>query len=306
MKILILGAGATGGYFGGRLAAAGADVTFLVRPARAAQLAANGLVVKSPFGNLALRVNTVLADHITSEFDIAIITPKAYDLEPAIAAIAPAVGPDTAVLPFLNGMRHIDVLQSRFGAKRVLGGVAHIAATLNAEGEVLHLNQLHALTFGELDGGRSARCEELAAVMAEAGFKSRRSDNISLELWEKFVFLTALAGMTCVMRASVGAIVSTRDGAALMLEMLDECREIAAASGFAPREKPLAEYRRLLTEKGSAFTASMLRDVERGGPTEADHIVGDMLYRAEQHGIAAPLLRVALCHLQTYEAGRRK
>ena len=306
MKILILGAGGIGGYFGGRLAAAGADVTFLVRPARAAQLAQQGLVVKSPFGDLKLAVKTMLAEQLTSGYDVIMITPKAYDLDAALAAVAPAVGANSAMLPFLNGMRHIDVLKSRFGPERVLGGIAYIAATLNAEGEVMHLNRLHKLAFGELDGKRSTRCDALAAVMAKTKFNSALSDNISLDLWEKFVFLTTLAGMTCLMRASVGAIMQARDGEAQMLEMLEECHKVAAASGYTPRPQALETSRKMLTERGSGFTASMLRDIERGGPTEGEHIVGDMLHRAEQHGIAAPLLRVALSHLQAYEVGRKE
>jgi len=305
MKILILGAGGIGGYFGGRLVAAGVDVTFLVRPARAEQLAKQGLVVTSPFGDLKLAVKTVLAAPIAAGYDVVMITPKAYDLDAALAAVAPAVGADTAVLPFLNGVRHIDVIAARFGARRTLGGVAYIAATLNADGEVAHLNQIHKLAFGELTGERSARCVALAAVTAQAKFDSALSDTISLDLWEKFIFLTALAGMTCLMRASVGAVMQARDGAALMLEMLEECRQVAAASGCAPRPQSLQNSRNMLTERGSGFTASMLRDIERGGPTEGEHIVGDMLRRAAELKIKTPLLRVALCHLQTYEAGRK-
>jgi len=306
MKILVLGAGGIGGYFGGRLVAAGADVTFLVRPARAAQLAKQGLIVKSPFGDLKLAVATVLAGELAPGYDVIMITPKAYDLDAALAAVAPAVGANAAVLPLLNGVRHLDAIAARFGAQSVLGGVAYIAATLNADGEVLHLNQIHKLVFGELNGGRSARCEALAAAMAKAGFASVLSDTISLDLWEKFVLLATLAGMTCLMRASVGAIMQAREGEALMLEMFGECRKVAAACGFEPRAPALETARAMLTERGSGFAASMLRDIERGGPTEGEHIVGDMLRRAGQYGIATPLLRVALCHLQTYEAGRKK
>ncbi|MBI4189080.1 MAG: 2-dehydropantoate 2-reductase [Betaproteobacteria bacterium] len=304
MKILILGAGGIGGYFGGCLAKSGADVTFLVRPARAAQLARHGLIVKSPFGDLELAVKTVLAGQLTPGYDMIMITLKAYDLDAALTAVAPAVGANSAVLPFLNGVRHLDLIAARFGDKRVLGGVAYIAATLNADGEVVHLNQIHKLAFGELSGERSARCEALASVMAKARFNSVLSDTIRLDLWEKFVFLSTLAGMTCLMRAGVGAIMQARDGETLMLEMFEECRKVAAANGYAPRPQALENTRKMLTERGSGFTASMLRDIERGGPTEGEHIVGDMLRRAEELKIEAPLLRAALCHLQAYEAIR--
>jgi len=303
MKILVLGAGGIGGYFGGRLAAAGADVTFLVRPRRAEQLAKNGLVIKSPCGDLQRPVATVLAEQLQPGYDLIFLTCKAYDLAAAIDAIAPAVDKRTALLPALNGMRHLDVLKYKFGEDRVLGGVAQIAVTLTPEGEIHHLGEFHVSTFGELSGQRSPRCEAFARICANANFTSRPSDNIQLELWEKFVFLCTLAGMTCLMRASVGAIARTADGEALIREMLEECRKVAAASSHEPRPGVLARYLRLLTDRKSGFTASMLRDIERKGPTEGEHIVGDMLRRARQFKIDAPLLRVAFSHLQAYEQG---
>jgi 2-dehydropantoate 2-reductase len=305
MKILVLGAGGVGGYFGGRLAEAGADISFLVRPKRAAQLAATGLVIKSPVGDVARPVTTVLASDVRPDYDLIMFTCKAYDLEDAMKAISPAMGPDTAVLPFLNGVKHMDRLDQAFGRSRVLGGVAQISATLNASGEVVQLNELHIVIFGDRDAATSPRCERLAAIMAGARFDSRLSPVIELELWEKFVLLTTLAGMTCLMRAGVGPIVRSDDGEALMLEMLEECRSIAVAEGFDPRPEFMQRIRAYLTDRTRPFTASMLRDIEKGGPIEGDHIVGDMLVRARRHGIAAPLLRVAVCHLQTYELARK-
>lgn len=304
MKILVLGAGGIGGYFGGRLAAAGTDVTFLVRPRRAEQLKQNGLVIKSARGDLRQAVATVLAEQLRPDYDLVLLTCKAYDLAAAVAAVAPALGPRTALLPALNGVLHLDILKEKVGEDRMLGGVAQIAVTLTPEGEIHHLGDFHALTFGELSGQRSPRCEEFARLCANANFTSRLSDNIQLELWEKFVFLCALAGMTCLMRASVGVISRSDDGEALMREMLEECRKAAAASGHNPRPEVLARYVDLLIDRNSGFTASMLRDIERGGATEGEHIVGDMLKRARQHKINAPLLRVACSHLQAYEASR--
>jgi len=306
MKILVLGAGGVGGYFGGRLAEAGADVSFLVRPKRAAQLAAKGLVIKSPAGDLTQSVTTVLAAEVRPDYDLIMFTCKAYDLEDAMQAIAPAMGPATAVLPFLNGVKHLDRLDQAFGRARVLGGVAQIAATLSPAGEILQLNDMHVVIFGERDAPTSKRCESLAAVMAKANFVSKLSANIQLELWEKFVFLTTLAGMTCLMRAGIAPIVRSVEGEALVLAMLEECRRVAAAEGFDPRPEFMQRGHALLTDRTRPFTASMLRDIEKGGPIEGEHIVGDMLARARQHGVAAPLLRVAVCHLQTYELARKE
>jgi 2-dehydropantoate 2-reductase len=304
MRILVLGAGAVGGYFGGRLAEAGIDVTFLVRQRRAAELAAHGLVIKSPCGDAALAVRTVTA--AAAPYDLVLLCCKAYDLAGAIDGIAPAMGRESLVLPLLNGMRHLDLLDERFGAARVLGGLCGIPATLGANGRIEHLDAFHRLAFGERDGRRSERAAAFAALAARAKFDSRLSDDILQEMWEKWVLLATLAGMTCLMRAPVGAVVATRDGAALTNDLLAECGAVAAAAGYAPRPEVLERTRAMLTSPGSSFTASMLRDIERGGPTEGEHILGDLLRRARSAGIAAPLLRIATCHVEAHEARRSR
>jgi 2-dehydropantoate 2-reductase len=301
VRILVLGAGAVGGYFGGRLAEAGGDVSFLVRPRRAAELAANGLAIASPAGDATLAVRTVTT--AAAPYDLVLLCCKAYDLAAAMESVAPAVGAESCVLPLLNGLRHLDLLDARFGAPRVLGGLCAIAATLG-EGRILHLSKFHRITFGERDGRRSERVDAFAALAALARFESAASDAILLEMWEKWVLLATLAGMTCLMRAPVGAIAATRDGEALTNELLGECSAVAAASGFAPRAEFLERTRGMLTARGSPFTASMLRDIERGGPTEGAHILGDLLQRARALGVAAPLLRIAACHTEAYEARR--
>ncbi|TNC12056.1 2-dehydropantoate 2-reductase [Methylobacterium terricola] len=309
MRVLVVGAGATGGYFGARLAAAGRDVTFLVREARAARLAEDGLAVKSPLGDFRIDgPRTVTAGTISGPFDLVILSCKAYDLARALDDVAPAVGPDTLVLPILNGMAHLDALDARFGAERVLGGSCAIAATLSAQGEIVQMSELHALTFGERDGTRSERITRVAAVMEGAGFAARLSDRILLEMWEKWVFLATLACGTCLMRAPVGDIVAAPGGRALMLGLLDECRAVAVGAGHAPREKFLDSSRGTLTAAGSGFTASMLRDIQKNARIEADHIVGDLLARGSNAdpGGARPHLATAYTHLKAYEARRAR
>jgi 2-dehydropantoate 2-reductase len=305
MRILVLGAGATGGYFGGRLAEAGADVTFLVRGRRAEQLGTDGLVVRSPAGDITRKVATIAAGDLAPDYDVVLLSCKAYDLADAIAAVAPAVGPQTAVLPVLNGMRHLDALDAAFGPTRVLGGLCAIAATLEQGGTIRHMSPFHLIAFGERSGAPSPRCAALAEAFGCTRCEWRLSETILQEMWEKWVLLASLAAATCLMRASVGHIVATPEGEAFMREMLEESRSVAAAEGYPPREKPLEQARRLLTERGSRFTASMLRDVERGGPVEAEHIIDDLLARGRSHGLALPLLRVASIHLGAYEAARR-
>jgi 2-dehydropantoate 2-reductase len=310
MRILVVGAGAIGGYFGGRLLEAGRDVTFLVRPRRAAELANVGLVVKSAIGDATLRApHTLTADVLREHFDLILLSCKAYDLDGAIASFAPAVGPQTAILPLLNGMRHLDVLDARFGRERVLGGQCAIAATLDDKHAIVHLNRDHQITFGERDGSASARVAAIAAQMAGAKFDSKTSPDIVQEMWEKWVFLTTLATATCLTRAAVGDIVKAPGGTAFMLGLFDECAKIAAASGHAPRPAFAERARTTVTAAGSTLTASMMRDVERNAPIEADHIVGDLIRRGEATGALPPgpsLLRTAYTALGAYEARRQR
>lgn len=306
MRVLVLGAGATGGYFGGRLAEAGVDVTFLVRPKRAALLAEKGLRIESPHGDSTRPVKTVTAETLSGHWDAVLLSCKAYDLEESIKAIAPAVGPDSMVVPILNGLAHYGPLDAAFGAGRVIGGLCHIFSTLGADGEIRHMNTIHRITFGERSGGTSARTEELAQAFAGANCETRHSSEIMQEAWEKYVLLTPMAAMTCLMRASIGTIMATGDGEALMREIFEECAAVASRAGHGPRPEARDLALGFLTQKGSAMTASMLRDLEGGGPTEGEHIVGDMLRRAGAAGVAAPLLRVALAHLQAYEIRRKE
>jgi 2-dehydropantoate 2-reductase len=306
MRFLVVGAGALGGYFGGRLLEAGADLTFLLRPRRAAQLSQTGLVIKSAFGDLALPApRHVLADTIDGPFDLVIVACKAYDLADTMTSFAPAVGPQTAILPLLNGMRHLDDLAQRFGRERVLGGLCLISAALDADGRVQHFNDSHALTYGEFDGPRSARVEALEAVFSKAKFDARASAEVLQEMWEKWIFIASAAGITCLMRATIGDI-GRGGGAVFARELLDECAAIAAHNGFAPRAPAIERARAMLTTVGSPLTASMFKDIQRGAPIEADQIVGDLLRRAPNEGRDARLLRVAYAHLKAYEAGRAR
>jgi len=300
-RFLVLGAGAVGGYFGGRLAAAKTDVTFLVRPARAAALNERGLVIDSPMGDLRLPVRVATADTLNGVFDAVLLTAKAYDLDQAIATIQPAVGPGTAILPVLNGLRHLDRLDAAFGPERVLGGVAYIAATLTAEGAIRHLNRVHGIAFGERSGAVSRRVGAIAGAFASTPVNASVSDSILLDMWEKFVMISSLAGMNCLMRGSIGDILAADEGESLTLELLAECEAVATASGFPPRKQHREQCRAMLTERGSNFSASMRRDLEAGLRTEGDQVLGDMLRRARANGIDAPLLRTAACHLQVHE-----
>jgi len=307
MRILVLGAGAVGGYFGGRLAQKGADVTFLVRLRRAEVLARDGLRIASRFGDSRRQVACVTQDQLQPHFDVIVLTAKAYDLAAAIDAIAPAMGDARGmVLPLLNGIAHMELLDRRFGRERVLGGVAYIAATLAPDGEIRHLNDFHRMVYGMRSESQREACDALAAELAGVNFEWKQLDAIEQAMWDKWVLLATLAGMTCLMRAPVGDIVATASGAKLTLALLHECAGVASAAGFSTPDGVMANYHGLLTQAGSAFTASMLRDVESGGATEGDHILGALLARARDRNLETPLLEVAATHLEAYAARRRR
>jgi 2-dehydropantoate 2-reductase len=306
MKILVLGAGAVGGYFGGRMAEAGLDVTFLVRPARAELLAKNGLRIHSKAGDLKLQPKCVTAAQLRPGYDVVLFTAKAYDLDSAMDAVAPAMGPGTLVWPLLNGMSHLDALDARFGRARVLGGVAYISSTLSPQGEIRHFSDFQRVVFGARDASQNAACDVLAAALAPVSFDWKKLDDVVQAMWDKWVMLASLAGMTCLMRAPVGDIVATAAGGKLMLAMLGECASVAKAEGFATPDAVLQNYRAMLTLKGSQISASMLRDVESGGQAEGDHILGALLARAQKSRVATPLLETATTHLETYAARRKR
>ena len=307
MRVLVVGAGALGGYFGGRLVEAGRDVTFLVRRQRAEQIARLGLRIDSLHGNADLRPRTVQAGDLGHPYDLILLAVKAYSLDAATHDIAPAVGAETAILPVLNGMRHLDLLAARFGPGRVLGGLAQIPATLGPEGQIVHrMAPDHQLIFGEVSGGISDRVGAILSVFDGAKFLPRASDQIVWEMWEKWVMLATLAGITCLMRGTIGDILASPGGRDAILSLFGECRAVAEAAGHAPRPAFVEAATGTLTKEGSPLTASMLRDIERRAPAEGEHVLGDMVERAETLGVDTPVLRLARCHTGTYEERRRR
>ncbi|MET4045374.1 2-dehydropantoate 2-reductase [Bradyrhizobium sp. RT6a] len=305
MRILVVGAGAIGGYFGGRLLQAGRDVTFLVRPRRASELASAGLVIESPNGDVTLKnPPTVQADALKDKFDVVLLSCKAFDLDDAIKSFAAAVGPDTAIIPMLNGMKHLDILDDKFGKERVLGGLCAIAATLNEKREVVQLQPMQSINYGERDGKLSDRVKAIDEAFKSGINGATASQNIMQDMWEKWVFLSSLAASTSLMRTSVGNILAAPGGRDFLLGMLDETSAIAAASGYAPGGPFFERVKGNLTTEGSPMTASMFRDVKAGLPVEADHVIGDLIARADAAKVPVPKLRIAYTHLKAYEKQR--
>jgi 2-dehydropantoate 2-reductase len=305
MRILIVGAGAIGGYFGGRMLQAGRDITFLVRPRRASELAAAGLVIKSPNGDVTLKNPPVIqADTIKDKFDAVLLSCKAYDLDDAVKAFAPAVGGGTAIIPLLNGMRHLDVLDKNFGPSHVLGGLCLTAVTLNEKREVVQLGPVQSLGFGERNGKMSDRVRAIADVVGSCNFGGAASETVLQDMWEKWVFLASIAASTSLMRAPIGMILAAPGGKDFLLGILDECRAVATAEGYPPRTPALERATGMLTTEGSPLTASMFRDIKAGQPIEADHVIGDLIARADAAKVPVPELRTAYTHLKAYEQTR--
>ena len=304
MRVLVLGAGALGGYFGGRLAEAGGDVTFLVRPGREAALARDGLMIESPFGDARLPVKTLTADQLQPGWDVILLTCKAYDLADAIATLRPGVDARTAILPVLNGLSHIETLQGEFGAKRVLGGLCKIQATLTPAGVVRQLNDWRWLTFGEMDGTLSPRVSALEAAFAPAlGMEAKAVPNIAQRLWEKLVHLGTSAVGTVLMRANVGEIVRG-GGSAWLHDILARNAAIAAHHGHPMPEAFMAEYRALFSDANSAYATSMLRDIEAGNRIEGEHILGFLHEAAQRAGVETAIHAAAALHARAYEQRR--
>jgi len=302
MRILVVGAGAVGGYFGGRLQEAGRDVSFLVHSQQAEKLRAHGLRIMSPFGDATVRPRLVLAHEISGEYDLILLCVKAYSLDAAMNDFARAVGTSTMILPLLNGMRHIDLLANRFGDSNVIGGVCFVVAEMDKDNRILQLTKIQELVYGERGGNTSARMETLNQTMQGAKFEAKISQNIEQEMWEKWVMLSSLGAATCLLRGNIGEIAAVTGGAGVARGILDECSAIAAACGHAPSDAFLTRAEKTMTAPGSTLTSSMYRDLMKKGRVEVDQILGDLLNRGRKLGLATPLVEAAYVNLRIYEA----
>ena len=303
MRILVVGAGAVGGYFGGRLAQAGRDVTFLVRAKRAEEIKTKGLQIISPHGNLTLHPKAITAAQITGPYDVILLSVKSYALSSAMSDFAAAVGRETMIVPVLNGMRHMDLLAERFGKRAVLGGVCLVATEIDSEGRIQQLTDFQSLVYGELDGQSTARLQKLDETLRDAGFDAAISAHILQDMWQKWVQLATVGALTCLMRGNIGEIASIPGGAALSLSALRECSGIASASGYPPSDAFFEQQTAQVTARGSQLTSSMYRDLKKGAPVEVDTILGDLLEYGRKHELTTPILQAAFVNLSIYQRG---
>jgi 2-dehydropantoate 2-reductase len=300
---LVVGAGSVGGYFGGRLAAAGRDVTFLVRSRRATQLA-DGLAIVSKGQETVVPAKLITKGEAAGGFDVILLAVKSYQLDAAIEDFGAYVSERSMILPVLNGMSHVDTLRCRFGSSRVIGGVAKIASTLDERGRILDQAVFHDLTYGEWSGEGSGRILALDRFMTGAGFEARLSTDIERDMWEKWAMLASFAAITCLMDGDIGQVARAPGGIHLVKSLFGEV-VAAIGAGWRPLSDPFkAQILSLLTDRGSSLTSSMYRDMKGGYPVEADQIIGDLVRRAAEKGIATPLLSAALTRLKVYEERR--
>ena len=305
MRILVVGAGATGGYFGARLAQAGQDVTFLLREKRALAVQRDGLTVHSPHGDFHFQPSVLQASQLTGPYDLILLTVKSFGLEAAIKDIAPVVGEQTMILPVLNGMKHIETLSQRFGEHALLGGLCKINATLDADGHIHQMTPMHQIYYGELSGEKTARIQRVDQAFKEAGFEAFLSETIMTDLWEKWLLLCSFGAITCTMHGNIGRVASAPGGTEFATGIVNEALTTMKAFGYAERAAAVAKVKEAVTDKHSEQTSSMYRDMTQGNPVEADQIVGDLVERAIRVGINVPLLQAAYTHLCVYQKNRQ-
>jgi len=301
-RILVVGAGATGGYFGSCLVRGGRDVTFLVREERAATLRRRGLRVVGLGREEVVEPNLATAAELDGPYDLVLLTVKAAGLSQALADLAPAVGPETVFIPFLNGMAHMDALEAAFGAGPVLGGIVKVVTTLTDDGDILQMNPLATLTVGEQHGPPTARVLRAVDLLTVPGFKASATPDALAAMWHKWVFIVTAGVVTCLMRGPVGAIVAVPGGPEFVRSVLAEAGTVAAAAGYPVPDRETELSLGMLTEPGSTFTSSLYRDVVAGRAGETDHLLGDFTRRARLLGADTPLIDLALMQLRVSAA----
>ncbi len=299
MKILVLGAGAVGGYFGGRMAEAGMDVTFLVREKRQKKLEKSGLIIKSPKGDFVTSPKLVNIDNVDSIYDVILFTNKAYDLDEILQSPFP-VKDGSIIIPLLNGYAHMEQLRNKFPNARLFGGIAHIFSTLSEEGEIHHFNDIHSLTFGHLNNADETDGRRFFDSCSSANFSIKYSDDIIVDLWHKWVLITTVAGATTLFNANIGEIASTEHGIAFITDLHDECVNIAKSEKIKVNDDDLAQQRRFLSDKKSTWSSSMRRDMMNKSKIECAHIFLELINIADKNNVECPSLKTVMINGEIY------
>jgi 2-dehydropantoate 2-reductase len=304
MRTLIVGAGATGGFFGTRLVQAGRDVTYLVRPPRARQLR-EGLRVYGPGYDEMVPVRAITARELDGPYDLVLLMNKAWALDSALDDVTPAIGPDTIILPLLNGLAHLDRLHDRFGRAAVLGGIVRVVVDLTPEGAVFQMKPHATLIFGEQDRSVTDRALRIRQELAAPGYDLTLSEDVVAAMWHKWAFIVAGGTVTCLLRGTIGSIMATPGGREFVLEVIAETERVATAAGYPASPAAHAASLEMFTEPGSVFTSSLYRDVLAGSQHEGEHLIGQYVATAERLGVDVPLTRLALAQLRVHDRQRR-
>ena len=297
MKILILGAGAIGGFFGAHLMKSGANVSFLVREKRKDELKKSGINIFSINGEL--KVNPKLLDKNLSgqHFDVIILTNKSYDLIESIREIKPYVN-KTVIIPLLNGMAHYEILDKEFGKEKIFGGTAYISTAMNNYGSIQQITSRASIKFGPRTQKNINIANEFYEICKETEFECDFSDHIELELWRKYVLIGATAASTVLFQKPLGEISATTYGKRLIIEIHEECKKIVLSKGYDIGIEATNYNLKLITDKDSLLKASMLRDFESGKKTECEHILGYLIELAKRNNVQCNLIKAAHTRIQ--------
>ncbi|KEK22938.1 2-dehydropantoate 2-reductase [Bacillus gaemokensis] len=301
MRILVLGAGGVGGYFGGRLVEKGEDVTFLVRSGRKQQLEKNGLVIRSINGDFSFIPQLITKAESTDPFDLILFSTKTYHLEEAINDLKSFVGENTIILPLLNGIAHLSLLQRSFGEDKVIGGLCFIETTLNGEGEVVQTSAADRLVFGEIEHPDTERIHRIANTLKDTKASFILSDHIVQDMWHKYLFITVMSGVTTLMRAPIGPIRESDGGREFIRHLFEEAAQIMRASGAPIHDTIVEEHMKTIDKISYDMKSSMQRDMEKGSFIEGAYLQGYILELAQQFHIDAPLLEIVYQNLKVYE-----
>lgn len=302
MKILVVGAGAVGGYFGGRLLEKGEDVTFLVREKRQRQLQENGLQINSIHGNTHLNPKTIKSGDVAGPFDVIILSTKQYHLDSAITGIIPYVNEHTMILPLLNGFCHLEKLKACFSPENIIGGLCFIETTLDQNGTIVQTSPRHMAVFGELSGEKTDRIQKLEAVFSGTKTNFKLSNNVIRDMWHKYLFITTMSGITTLMRSPIGPIREEQNGIKLIEYLLYELSSVMRAIG-APIEDTIEEqHLETINQMPFGMKTSMQRDMEKCLQVEADQLQGYLYHLGKEYHVPTPLLEVIYSNLKVYES----
>jgi len=306
MRIAVMGTGGVGGYFGAKLAAGGCDVTFIARGAQLAAIRERGITVESESSPLHLaRANATGDPASVSPPDVILFCVKLWDVEEAARAMRPMVGDQTAVIPLQNGIDSAERIAAVLGERAVMGGVAHISATVTAPGVIRHTGKLQRLTFGELDGIRSPRAEAFLEACNRAGIEGRLSERIVEAIWDKFIFLVAFSGMTALIRTGIGPIREDVETFAMFRAAMEEALAVARAKGVSFAYEPIGQWVKAIGGMPHNYRSSMLEDLERGRRLELPWLSGAVSRMGEAFGVATPVNRFIAIALKLHANPRQ-